>query len=93
MSNNEFIIVNIVQSAINTRSEIFSSFQDTQNQRRIIKNRLDSTAFSAESYVNSGLEEINLLEEFLDVEIRLLHGYFAYLHQNQGLNNLIRVSP
>ena len=86
-------IVNIVQSAINTRSEIFSSFKDTQNQRRIIKNRLDSTAFSAESYVNSGLEEINLLEEFLDVEIRLLHGYFTYLHQNQGLNNLIRVSP
>ena len=36
---------------------------------------------------------INLLEEFLDVEIRLLHGYFTYLHQNQGLNNLIRVSP
>ena len=40
-------IVNLVQSAINTRTEIFSSFQDTQNQERIIKNRLDSTAFSA----------------------------------------------
>ena len=86
-------IVNLVQSAINTRTEIFSSFQDTQNQRRIIKNRLDSTAFSAESYVNSGLEEINLLEEFLNVEIRLLHGYFSHLHQNQGLNSLIMVSP
>ena len=78
-------IVNIVQSSANTRNEIFNSFKDTQNQRRIIKDRLDSTSFAPESYVNSVLEEINLLEKTLSVEINLLHGYFKYLHQNQNL--------
>jgi outer membrane protein TolC len=86
-------IVNIVQSSANTRNEILNSYRDTKNQRRIIKNRLDSTSFSAESYVNSVLEELNLLEKFLSVEINLLHGYFKYLHQNQGLNSHIRIKP
>ncbi len=86
-------IVNIVQSSANTRNEILNSYRDTKNQRRIIKNRLDSTSFSAESYVNSVLEELNLLEKFLSVEINLLHGYFKYLHQNQGLNSHIRIRP
>ncbi len=86
-------IVNIVQSSANTRSEILDSYRDTKNQRRIIKNRLDSTSFSPESYVNSVLEELILLEELLNVEINLLHGYFRYLHQNQGLNSHIRIKP
>ncbi len=86
-------IVNIVQSSANTRNEILNSYRDTKNQRRVIKNRLDSTSFSAESYVNSVLEELNLLEKFLSVEINLLHGYFKYLHQNQGLNSHIRIKP
>lgn len=86
-------IVNVVQSSANTRNEILNSYRDTKNQRRIIKNRLDSTSFSAESYVNSVLEELNLLEKFLSVEINLLHGYFKYLHQNQGLNSHIRIRP
>lgn len=86
-------IVNIVQSSANTRNEILDSYRDTKNQRRIIKNRLDSTSFSAESYVNSVLEELNLLEKFLSVEINLLHGYFKYLHQNQGLNSHIGIKP
>ena len=85
-------IVNLIKSSINTRYEIFKSFEDTQNQRRIIKNRLDSTAFSPDAYVNSGLDELNLLEEFLNIEITLLHGYFAYLHQNQNLSNLLRIN-
>lgn len=86
-------IVNIVQSSANTRNEILDSYRDTKNQRRIIKNRLDSTSFSAESYVNSVLEELNLLEKFLSVETNLLHGYFKYLHQNQGLNSHIGIKP
>ena len=84
-------IVNIVQSSANTRNEIFESFIDTKNQRRIIKNRLDSTSFSPDNYVNSVLEEINLLEKSLSIEINLLHGYFKYLHQNQGLISHIRI--
>ena len=84
-------IVNIVQSSANTRGEILDSYRDTKNQRRIIRNRLDSTSFSPESYVNSVLEELNLLEKLLTVEINLLHGYFKYLHQNQGLNSHVRI--
>jgi hypothetical protein len=86
-------IVNIVQSSANTRVEILKSFRDTKNQRRIIKNRLDSTSFSPESYVSSVLEELNLLEGLISVEINLLHGYFKYLHQNKGLNSHIRIQP
>ncbi len=86
-------IVNIVQSSESTRNEIFNSLNDTKNQRRIIKNRLDSTSFSPESYVTSVLEEMNLLEQSLSVEINLLHGYFKFLHQNQGLLSYIRIQP
>ena len=86
-------IVNIVESSANTRGEILESYRDTKNQRRIIRNRLDSTSFSPESYVNSVLEELNLLEKLLSVEINLLHGYFKYLHQNQSLNSHIRIKP
>ena len=84
-------IVNIVQSSENTRNEIFNSFKDTKNQRRIIKNRLDSTTFSPESYVTSVIEEMSLLDQSLSVEINLLQGYFSYLHQNQNLLNYLRV--
>jgi hypothetical protein len=83
VKENEF--VNLVKSAFNTRSEIFSSLNDTKNQRRIIKNRLDSTNFSPESYVTSCLEEINLLDQAISIEINMIHGYFSYLHQNQKL--------
>ncbi|MEC7890283.1 MAG: TolC family protein [Pseudomonadota bacterium] len=86
-------IVNLVRGSINTRQEVYSSYEDTKNQRRIIRNRLDSTTFSPESYANSSLEEINLLEEFINIEINLLAGYFSYLHQNQKLNSIIRVEP
>ncbi len=84
-------IVNIVQSSENTRNEIFNSFKDTKNQRRIIRNRLDSTTFSPESYVTSVIEEISLLDQSLNVEINLLQGYFSYLHQNQNLLSYLRV--
>ena len=67
------------------------AFEDTKNQRRIIKNRLDSTNFSPEAFVNAGIEEINLFKQALDIEISLIQGYFSYLHQNQELNNHIRI--
>ena len=86
-------IVNLVKGSINTRQEVYASYEDTKNQRRIIRNRLDATTFSPESYANSSLEEINLLEEFINIEINLLAGYFSYLHQNQKLNSVIRVQP
>jgi hypothetical protein len=84
-------IVNIMKSSLNTRLEIIEAFEDTKNQRRIIKNRLDSTNFSPEAFVNAGIEEINLFKQALDVEISLIQGYFSYLHQNQELNNHIRI--
>lgn len=84
-------IVNLIASSLNTRNEIFSSFEDTKRQGRIIRERLDSTNFSPQSFVESGLQEINLLQRILDTEISLLHGYFLYLHQNQLLNSHIRI--
>ena len=86
-------IVNIVKSAINTREEIYLSFLDTQNQRRIIRDRLDSTNFSTEAFVDSGLKELLLLERFLTTEISMLHGYFMFLHQNRELTSYMRVVP
>ena len=86
-------IVNLVASSINTRREIFNSFNDTKKQSRIIKERLEITDFSADSYVESALEELNQLERFLATESSLLHGYMLYLHQNRELTSLIRVSP
>ena len=84
-------IVNLIKSSLNTRLEIIEAFEDTKNQRRIIKNRLDSTTFSPEAFVNAGIEEINLFKQALDIEISLIQGYFSYLHQNQELNNHIRI--
>ena len=84
-------IVNLMKSSLNTRLEIIEAFEDTKNQRRIIKNRLDSTSFSPETFVNAGIEEINLFSQALDIEISLIQGYFSYLHQNQKLNNHIRI--
>lgn len=84
-------IVNLMKSSLNTRLEIINAFEDTKNQRRIIKNRLDSTNFSPEAFVNAGIEEINLFKQALDIEISLIQGYFSYLHQNQELNNHIRI--
>ena len=86
-------VVNIVKSAINTREEIYLSFLDTQNQRRIIRDRLDSTNYSTEAYVDSGLKELLLLERFLTTEISMLHGYFMFLHQNRELTSYMRVVP
>ena len=84
-------VVNLVKSAFNTRKEIFSSLNDTKDQRRIIKNRLDSTNFSPENYVTSCLEEINLLDQAISIEISMIQGYLSYLHQNQKLNNYMRI--
>ncbi len=86
-------IVNVVKSSINTRTDIYLSFLDTQNQRRIIRNRIDSTNFSAETFVDSGIKELLLLERFLDTEINMLHGYLLFLHQNRGLTSFVRVVP
>jgi outer membrane protein TolC len=85
-------IVNLIESSLNTRNEIYSSLNDTKNQARIIKERLDSTSFLPQSYVESSLQQINLLERMLDTEISLLHGYFLYLHQNQLLNSYLRIN-
>ncbi len=85
-------VVNLVKSAFNTRNEIFSSLNDTKDQRRIIKNRLDSTNFSPESYVTSCLEEINLLDQAISIEISMIDGYFSYLHLNQKLTGYMRIN-
>ena len=82
-----------IKSSLNTRLEIIEAFEDTKNQRRIIKNRLDSTSFSPETFVNAGIEEINLFNQALDIEINIIQGYFSFLHQNQKLTNHIRISP
>ncbi len=86
-------IVNIIDSAHKTRFEIYNSYNDTRKQREIIKTRLEFTNFSAQSLVDSGLEELSQLERFISTEVSLLHGYMLYLHQNRELNALLRVSP
>jgi hypothetical protein len=89
--NKENQIVNSIENSLNTRNELYNSFIDTKNQVRIIKNRLDSTNFSAQAYVDSAIQETNLLERILSTEVSLLHGYMLYLHQNQNLNNILRI--
>ena len=84
-------VVNLVKSAFNTREDIINSLNDTKNQRRIIKNRLDSTNFSPESFVTSSIEEIDLLNQALSIEMNMLHGYFTFLHQNQSLTSHLRI--
>ena len=90
---NENEIVNIIASSQNTRAELLSSYQDTKFQRKIISDRLDVINFSADSLVNSYTEELSLLENILETEINLLHGYFLYLHQNKMLMGHIGVKP
>ena len=89
--NRENQIVNLIESSLNTRNDLYDSFLDTKNQARIIKNRLDSINFSAQAYVESAIQEISLLERILSTEASLLGGYLLYLHQNQNLNNLLRI--
>ena len=91
--NRENQIVNLIESSLNTRNDLYDSFLDTKNQARIIKNRLDSINFSAQAYVESAIQEISLLERILSTEASLLGGYLLYLHQNQNLNNLLRIDP
>ena len=91
--NRENQIVNLIESSLNTRNDLYDSFLDTKNQARIIKNRLDSINFSAQAYVESAIQEISLLEKILSTEASLLGGYLLYLHQNQNLNNLLRLDP
>tara|TARA_B100000579_G_scaffold420427_1_gene420147 strand:- start:6102 stop:7445 length:1344 start_codon:yes stop_codon:yes gene_type:complete len=86
-------IVNVIESSQTTRNELIASFQDTKRQRNIIIDRLDVTNFSADALVNSYTEEIALLENILDAEMSLLHGYFLYLHQNKTLINQLGVMP
>ncbi len=86
-------IVNIIESSQNTRVELYTSFLDTINQRKIVNDRIDVVSFSAEALVNSYIEEISLLENIIDTEINLLHGYFMYLHQNRTLISHIGILP
>ncbi len=86
-------IVNIVQSSQNTRKELISSFIDTKLQRKIINDRLDVISFSTDALVNSYSEELTLLENILETETSLLHGYFLYLHQNRLLLGYLGVKP
>ena len=91
--NRENEVVNIVQSSQNTREELISSFKDTQLQRKIVSDRLDVISFSPDALVNSYNEELNLLENILETETSLLHGYFMYLHQNRLLLGHLGVRP
>ena len=86
-------IVNLIDSSFNIRLDIFNSFNDTRKQRQIIKERIEITDFSVDSYIDSGLEELNQLERFLSTEISLLHSYMMYLHQNRDLTSFIMISP
>ena len=86
-------VVNIVQSSQNTRKELVSSFADTKIQRKIVSDRLDVISFSPDTLVNSYMEELSLLENILEKEVSLLHGYFMYLHQNRLLLSHLGVKP
>ena len=86
-------IVNIIKSSQNTRKELSSSFADTKVQRKIVNDRLDVISFSTDALVNSYTEELNLLENILETETSLLHGYFMYLHQNRLLLGHLGVKP
>ena len=58
----------------------------TKEQRKIIGDRLDVVSFSTDALANSYIEELSLLENVLETEITLLHGYFMFLHQNKELD-------
>ena len=84
-------IVNIMDSSHNTRIEIFKSFNDTRQQRKIIRDRIEITDFSPTNLIESGIEELNQLQRLLTTETTLLHGYMLYLHQNRGLTSFVRI--
>ncbi len=86
-------LVNLVISALNTRNEYYNSYLDTKEQRKIIGDRLDVVSFSTDALANSFIEELSLLENVIDTEITLLHGYFMFLHQNKDLVSYIGVQP
>ena len=62
-------------------------------RRKIIGDRLDVVSFSTDALANSYIEELSLLENVLETEITLLHGYFMFLHQNKELVSFIGVQP
>ena len=86
-------LVNVVISSLNTRNEYYRSYLDTKEQRKIIGDRLDVVSFSTDALANSYIEELSLLENVLETEITLLHGYFMFLHQNKELVSFIGVQP
>ena len=86
-------IVNVIDSSMTTRKEIFKAYEDTRKQSSIIKERLEITNFSPDAYIDSALEELRQLERFISTETSLLHGYMLYKHQNRELTSLIRITP
>ena len=53
----------------------------------------DGTNFVGWQYQKNGVSIQGILEKILSTEASLLGGYLLYLHQNQNLNNLLRIDP
>ena len=86
-------LINVIESSLNIREDVYNTFKDTKKQRKIIGDRLEIINFAPEAYVDTGLKELNQLERILITEINLLDGYMQFLHQNRALNSFIMIRP
>ena len=86
-------LINVIESSLNIREDVYNTFNDTKKQRKIIGDRLEIINFAPEAFVDTGFKELNQLERVLITEINLLDGYMQFLHQNRALNSFIMIRP
>ncbi len=86
-------VINVIESSLSIREDVYNTFSDTKKQRGIIEDRLEIINFAPEAYVDTGFKELNQLEILLITEINLLDGYMQFLHQNRALNSFIMIKP
>ena len=86
-------VINVIESSLSIREDVYNTFNDTKKQRGIIEDRLEIINFAPEAYVDTGFKELNQLEILLITEINLLDGYMQFLHQNRALNSFIMIKP
>ena len=86
-------VINVIESSLSIREDVYNTFSDTKKQRGIIEDRLEIINFAPEAYVDTGFKELNQLEILLITEINLLDGYMQFLHQNRALNSFILIKP
>ena len=86
-------VINVIESSLSIREDVYNTFSDTKKQRGIIEDRLEIINFAPEAYVDTSFKELNQIEIILITEINLLDGYMQFLHQNRALNSFIMIKP